>query len=369
MRVSRLAIGTATTALVIGAGALPAAATTPFLPGLTSIATVASTVPGNGDLNPYGIAVVPRSNGHLHQGSVLVSNFNASSNMQGTGTTIVQISATGTVSPFARINAKQLSGRCPGGIGLTTALSVFSSGWVVVGSLPTTDGSAATAKAGCLLVLDSHGQVRETVTNPLISGPWDMTSTEHGNNAVLYVTNVLNGTVRAEGATVNRGTVLRIRLRFPANGSLPVAGLPVVIGSGFAEHSDPGALVVGPTGLALGAHGTLYVADTASNRISAIPDAATRSSDAFTGKDVTAGGGLNSPLGLTIAPNGDVLSVNGGDGLIVETTPSGRQVATKLIDSSGDPMGAGALFGLTITPDRSAVYFVDDATNTLNLLS
>ena len=338
MRISHLAIGTAIGAAALGLAVPPAEAATAFLPGLTTIATVASTVPDNGDINPYGTAVVPRSTGHLHQGSVLVSNFNASSNMQGTGTTIVQISPTGAVSQFAQINADQLPGRCPGGIGLTTALSVFTSGWVVVGSLPTTDGSAATAKAGCLLVLDNHGRVRETIANRLINGPWDMTSTEHGETAVLYVTNVLNGTVQAGGATVNRGTVVRIRLRFPSDGALPVADEPVVIGSGFAEHSDPAALVVGPTGLALGRHGTLYVADTSSNRITAIPSATTRSSSAFTGEDVTSGGSLNSPLGLTIAPNGDLLSVNGADGLIVETTPSGTQVATKLIDSSRDPL-------------------------------
>ena len=61
----------------------------------------------------------------------------------------------------------------------------------------------------------------------------------------------------------------------------------MVIGSGFAEHTDPAALVVGPTGLTLGRHGKLYVADTASNRISAIPNASTRTRTAFTGADLT----------------------------------------------------------------------------------
>ena len=53
---------------------------------------MASTVPDNGDVNPYGVAVVPRSTGNLHQGNVLVSNFNDKANVQGTGTTIVQVS-------------------------------------------------------------------------------------------------------------------------------------------------------------------------------------------------------------------------------------------------------------------------------------
>jgi len=42
-------------------------------------------------------------------------------------------------------------------------------------------------------------------------------------------------------------------------------------------------------------------------------------------------------------------------------------VAEKLIDNTGGPPpGAGALFGLIA--DHEGVYFVDDASNTLNLL-
>jgi hypothetical protein len=368
-RALRTSILLTTGAVLLGTALPSAAATTPFLKTLTTVSTVASTVPGNGDINPYGVAVVPHSTGRLHQGWVLVSNFNAASNQQGSGTTIMQVSPSGKASLFAKVDPAHLPGRCPGGVGLTTALSVLSSGWVVVGSLPTSDGTAATAKAGCLLVLDSHGQVRDTIADKAINGPWDMTASEHGNTADLFVTNVLNGTVAAGGAVVNRGTVVRIRLRLPGDGhSLPVPSRPVVIGSGFAEHSDPAALVVGPTGLTLGRGGnSLYVADTASNRIAAIPDASTRNHTAFTGVDLTSGGQLNSPLGLALAPNGDVLSVNAADGLIVETTPEGTQAASMTLDATGKPAGSGTLFGLAVTPDRTGVYFVDDGANTLNI--
>ena len=170
--------------------------------------------------------------------------------------------------------------------------------------------------------------------------------------------------------------MVRIRLTVPQDadkdrdhGRPPVASRPVTIGSGFAEHTDPAALVVGPTGVALSRSGDiLYVADTATNRISAIPDASTRTGTAFTGADVTANGALNSPLGLTVAPNGHLLSVNAGDGLAVETTPDGAQAASRTLDSTGNPPGSGALFGLALTPDGQGLYYVDDATNTLNLL-
>jgi hypothetical protein len=138
-----------------------------------AISTVASTIPSNGDLNPYGVAVVPATSGALVKGNILVSNFNDSQNLQGTGTTIVQISPSGSVSLFAQIDANNLPGPCPGGVGLTTALSVLKTGWVIVGSLPTTDGTSATAQAGCLLVLSNSGQVVETFYGSLINGPWE----------------------------------------------------------------------------------------------------------------------------------------------------------------------------------------------------
>ena len=133
------AIVTATAGLLAGSGILAGAANaaTTFIGPLNTTTTIASTVPANGDQNPYGVAVVPQSVGALHRGDVLVSNFNNQANVQGTGTTIVQVSPGGTVSQFAGIT----DSACPGGVGLTTALVVLRSGWVIVGSLPTQNGS------------------------------------------------------------------------------------------------------------------------------------------------------------------------------------------------------------------------------------
>jgi sugar lactone lactonase YvrE len=143
-----------------------------------------------------------------------------------------------------------------------------------------------------------------------------------------------------------------------------------VIATGFTEHTDPNALVVGPTGVGLGQNGTLYVADSANNRIAAVPHAMTRSTvERHAGKTVARGGKLNDPLGLTIAPNGDVITANGGDGDLVETTPSGHRAAVKTLV----PNGAGDLFGLAVVPGGRGLYFVDDAgsgpaANSLRLL-
>jgi hypothetical protein len=339
-----------------------------------TVTTVASTIPSNGDLNPYGVARVPTTTGSLTKGNILVSNFNNSQNLQGTGTTIVQITPSGTVTLFAQIDANNLPGPCPGGVGLTTALVALRKGWVIVGSLPTKDGTAGTAKAGCLLVLNSSGQVMETFSGKKINGPWDMTAFDAGNRAALFVTNVLNGTVAGGGKIVHKGTVLRLDVDIP-DGSMPKLKSVTVVGSHFAERTDPAALVVGPTGVALGRNGSrgdhngevLYVADSINNRIVAIEDPLHRDDSDGTGRTVTQGGALNVPLGLAVAPNGHVLTVNGGDGFLVETKVDGHhghQVRKVLLDNMGT--GAGALFGLTAVAGQG-IYFVDDNENALNL--
>jgi hypothetical protein len=361
-------VGAAATA-VFAAAAPAAQAGSPgsFIGQFHKLTTIASTVPSNGDVNPYGLAVVSSSRGALVKGNVLISNFNNSKNLQGTGTTIVQVSPRGKVSVFAQIVASKLPGSCPGGVGLTTALDILQGGWVVVGSLPTRNGMAATAKAGCLIVLDNKGRVRETFSGMGINGPWDMAAATYGPFAQLFVSNVLDGTVKANGKVVNMGTILRLDLS--VGGPKPPRLLSITkIGSRFPQRTDPAALVIGPTGLGLARNGTLYVADSLSSRIASIGRAAWRVTSAGTGKTVTMGGALNTPLGLTMAPNGNVLTVNGGNGLVVETTPAGRQIAKKLLDSSGSPKGAGALFGLGVAPNNAGLYYVDDAVNTLRLL-
>ena len=113
-------------------------------------------------------------------------------------------------------------------------------------------------------------------------------------------------------------------------------------------------------------NGTLYVADTLESRIIAIPNAMTRTTPlADNGITVSAGGHLKQPLGLVLAPNGDILTTNAGDGNIVETTPAGQQIATVAGDAKA---GAGSLFGLAIAPGGKGLVYVDDASNTLRLL-
>ena len=256
-------------------------------------------MPHNGDVNPYGIVVIRHSHGRLRAGHVLISNFNNKANLQGTGTTMVEISPRGHRTLFAKINASTLPGPCPGGVGLTTALAVLRGGWVVVGSTPSRNGMAATAKAGCLIVLNNRGHVVETIAGHGINGPWDATSLNEGNQAALFVTNVLNGTVAAKGKVVHRGTVLRLQLRVFSN-MAPQLLSTTKIGSGFPQQTNAAAFILGATGVGLSRTGALYVASTQNNQIRVIRNAVTRSGTAGRGMLLTAGGKLNNPLGLAV---------------------------------------------------------------------
>jgi hypothetical protein len=354
----------ATLVLTVLAASTANAANPPSIANLHTITTLSTTVPGNGDLNPYGVAQILVTKGHLVAGKFLISNFNNTGNTQGTGTTIVEIGPNGSFDLFAQIDPAKVS--CPGGIGLTTALVALRSGFVVVGSLPTVNG--AISGAGCLIVLDSWGNVVETFAGHGINGPWDMTAVDGGFIAALFVTNVLDGTVAANGAVVNRGNVERLLLVVPDDHA-PLLVDSDVIARGFPQRTDANALVIGATGVAFDDDsGILYVTDPLNNRIAAIPNALFRFSPGGTGFTVFQGGKLNGPLGLALAPNGDLIAANADDGNLVEINPrTGRQVATHLVDDTpGTPPGAGALFGLLATPE--GVFFVDDDSNTFNLL-
>ena len=365
-RARRAALLTGLAALLAGAVLAPASALAfdhSFIGQFNTVTTVGSTVPSNGDVNPYGIATVPSSVGSLVRGDILISNFNNAENEQGTGTTIVQESPTGSLSVFAQINPARLPGTCPGGVGLTTALAILPNGFVVVGSLPTSNGAAETAQAGCLIVLNSTGHAVKTIAGPLINGPWDLTAVSNGATSALFVTNVLNGTVESGETPTPGGTVVRIDL-LDLFGLPPIVTSERVIANGFPEETNEAALVIGPTGDALGEEGTLYVADTAQNRIAAVPNAMVRQFPLGGGGITVAKGGyLNAPLGMTLAPNGDIITANGGDGNIVETTPLGAE-----FQPYETTAGEGGLFGLTIAPGGLGVYFVNDAENTLDLL-
>ncbi len=349
--------------------AFPATQPASFLDGIRRQTTLTSTVPDNGDQNPYAIVVAPVSAGSFQKDDVLITNFNDAGNLQGLGTTIVNYSPTAKkLTTFAAL-PRDLAG-CPGGVGLSTALAVLKSGWVIVGSAPSADGTTGTRGAGCLIVLDSSGKVASVIASDKIDMPWgNMAVIDNGDSAILFVSNAGFGVGSPEGdpRVVNQATVLRIKLSIP-EGKPPQVVDQTVVGSGFGSQPNKDVFLVGPTGLALGPNDTLYVSDATGNRISAIWDATTRDHSAGVGRTVTKDGLLQTPLAMATAPNGHLLVINAKNGQVVEIDPvSGDQIKARWIDpnKAQKPPGSGDLFGIAITPAGDGFYFVKDEDNTL----
>ena len=321
-----------------------------------SVSTVPVTGSQVGDQNPYGVTIVPVDSGVLKQGDILVSDFNNVTNLQGTGSSIVRIEpGTGTQSLFFDAG---------GLVGLSTALVALRSGFVVVGSAPRDfEATPPTVGNGSLIFLDCNGKVVLTLTDSaLVNGPWDMTVNDTDpSRPRLFVSNVLLGTVVRIVAHVDKGVISIQSI--------------TQIGSGFAFRTDPAALVIGPTGLALDPMtDRLFVADTGANRIAQLGHASTAGVDQGPGSTVFAGPPLEGPLGLLLTPTGHLIAANGDSvtnntpNLAVEITRQGKLIATKTLDTNGTP---GALFGITLTEfqNKPSLVFVNDNDNTVKILA
>jgi hypothetical protein len=205
-----------------------------------------------------------------------------------------------------------------------------------------------------------HGLVKTCNAPDLLDSPWDLTIKDEGSTVQVFVSNVLSGTVT--------------RLNFAIRSTGVTLISKTQIGSGFGHQLIPAIVAVGPTGLAYdGDRDVLYVASTADNEIFGIAEAAKRTTSAGTGFVVFADQThLHGSLGLTLSPNGHLITAN-GDGVnaggtqndLVEFTKEGMLVATHQLDG-GNP---GAAFGIASTTGRDAIRFaaVDDDLNTLTI--
>ena len=320
-----------------------------------------STVPvSNGDLNPYGLAVVPAHfpGSTRHKGQLLVSNFNDSNGCSGKGSTIISVDPTnGTTGLF-------FQGTPP--IGFTNALAVAEAGFVFAGSVFTTT-DCTTGMAGPLLVLDKDGnQVTQLGVPPgsqKINGPWGMAINDRGKTAQLFVSNVLDGTI----------TRLEVSL---TPGAFSVIGTPVTIASGYNIGTDTNAVVVGPAGLAYDSkNDILYVAAEKDNKIFALAGAGTTTTDLGTGALVFADSTLlHGPLGLVLTPSGHLITANAdpptvsstaGPSELVEVTVSGEFVRTFSIDSAS---GGAFAVNLVRKGNVNQLSYVDDNQSTLSIL-
>ena len=348
-------------------GATNAVASNQFLPEYR----VSSTVPSNGDLNPYGVAFVPSgfpNGGKISPGDVLVSNFNDMNNCQGQGITVIQYTPSNSNDSVASPNTATQFFASPQ-LGLSTALGVLKGGFVIVGNVPSgmeVGGMCSpTPSPGTLQIVDRHGKIVNTLTDSSPGGgfydsPWDLAiANDNGNTAQLFVSNVLTGTVA--------------RLDLAVGGSNVTIQHQYIIAKGYTHGTNSAAFVLGPTGLALDRSGNLFIASTADNVIYKVSNANKPVPPAPVNKGTVAFSDphLRGPLALVFSPTGTLLTAN-GDAVsadpahpseIVEFTTAGQFIREVNIEAT-----EGGAFGLAINTNTNAVFnfaVVDDITNSV----
>jgi hypothetical protein len=268
--------------------------------------------------------------------------------------------------------------------GFTNALDILPRGLIFAGTVPTTDGTSATVHGGPVLIINGEGTLVGTIpvgngTDPGIYGPWGSTiNIVKGGDIQYFVANCLAPVSGSPGSF--QGTIVRYDITFNNKGVMDL-GTPVQIASGYTAGPNPASIVAGPAGLAYDSKtDTLYVAGEGDNEVFAVADASTTTSDNGTGTVVyNDPAHLYGPLGLILAPNGDLLTANADSinpqptfaSQIVEFTPSPATsqaaAGTFVMSLQVDPLNGGS-FGLRLMESNgiAKLLAVDDNTVTLN---
>ncbi|HXO17410.1 MAG TPA: hypothetical protein VN909_04505 [Candidatus Dormibacteraeota bacterium] len=312
---------------------------------------IGSTVdPKFGQLNPYGLTVAPSTTGDFQKGDLVVCNFNAKGNVQGTGNTIVALHPKPGSMPLLVSHNKTLLG--------CDALALG----------PADDIWAAAFAANDNPVLSASGKLEVNIKGKPFDRPFGQIFAQPTSGSpAFYESNAGNGTV----VRINLGSTFTYD----------------VIAKGFAvNHGKPGG-ILGPSGLTYDPSGDqLYIVDGTNNTVVAFSNVSTIPAGGITvGKDgktfsgpsasdarlVFAGKPLNGPISSALLANGNVVVGNtgnpSGQNLMVELSPSGHVMDVRNVDKGA----SGSLFGIVATgttAQDSKIYFNDDNDNNLQVL-
>jgi len=350
-----------------GAKSMTVSVSASILSGLSVITTIGPTPdPAEKGGNPYGLAIAPASEGLITKGDLIVCNFNdGATNTQGAGTTITGLHPTAGAQPYVIANSASLKG--------CNALAL----------LPDDSIAAAAYTASLNPLVTAGGTVNNPFASHSFAAPWGeaYVAAANGQPAALYVSNAGDGSIE----------------RITLDGDAPADFTEVI--KGFCVSGAPGAIFA-PAGLTYDASiDTLYVVDSSSYSVVAFKGISAFTTDAVvvngnctpstptpaltfggasaaSAKVIAAGGQFNAPLSAALLSDGDLLVANADinnpavPNLVFEVSPAISFVGTPLqLDTSGT---AGALFGLAARVDdqgRDVVFFNDDNTNTVNMLS
>ena len=147
-----------------------------ILPNLAN-ERIFNVVPSNGDGNPYGVSIVPPGfpgGGFLQPGNALVANFNNSSGLQGTGTTISIVKGSNQSS---MATPKTFFTSSVGGLATTPV--ILKSGFVVEGNIPADFNSPSGVGQGEIQIINRFGKAVLTLRNSTyLPDPWYITAND-----------------------------------------------------------------------------------------------------------------------------------------------------------------------------------------------
>jgi hypothetical protein len=335
--------------------------TTSILKKLTKDVEIGSTVdPKNGDTGPRAISLV-RSTFGLKKGQLLVCNFDDSAGTAGKGTTIEVLDPNAHSKPATFTESTKIEG-CDGNA-VTATNQVYGAGLV----------------SGLVSRFGQTGKFEKSHGSP-IEVPFADTDAFCGEAYApedIYIADSKTGSI--------------VKLAFIPVSSGNVKLVQVV--TGFGVNKGSGWSVLGPSGMQYDSHktgsrcnDTLYVVDGVDNTIAAISNASNLlQKDEIVvqpgGKKfkcahpkstcatlVYSGSPLDAPVAAALLPNGNLIVANTqGGNKLVELTPSGKVLDTKLIDKSA----TADVFGLVATgttDSDTALFYTDTETNTLQEL-
>jgi hypothetical protein len=73
---------------------------------------------------------------------------------------------------------------------------VLRGGFILVGNVPTTDGTIKTISQSSLQVIDRNGKLVNVLNDGVfLDSPWALAINDNGDQAQVFVSNVLSGTV------------------------------------------------------------------------------------------------------------------------------------------------------------------------------
>jgi len=329
--------------------------TTSILKKLTKDVEIGSTVdPTIGDKGPHALSVV-RTDYVLKKGQLLVCNFDNKSGTAGEGTTIDVFNPTAGSKAKTFIESKDVEG-CDGDA-ITSGNDVYGAGMT----------------SHLLAAFSPTPKLKKTYGSPL-EVPFDDADAPPKPGSLYEPEYIFTSDAKT-------GSIVSLSLGNYGTGK------SIQVATGFAVNGESGWSALGPSGVQYdNVDGNLYIADGVDNTIVYFTHAnelleadeivvqpggktfKCKYPSSTCGKLVLAGSPLDAPEAMTLLPNGNLIVANtAGGNTLVELTPTGQVLDTKVVDSS-KTAGIFGLAAVGTNDDNTVLFYTDSNSNTLQEL-